>query len=70
MFVKLSVVAVIAALVSAAPAPSNHVLHEERTILSRDWVKSARVEKGAVIPMRIGLTQTNLETGYDRLMEV
>ena len=43
---------------------------EELTILSRDWVKSGRVEKSAVIPMRIGLTQTNLETGYDRLMEV
>jgi tripeptidyl-peptidase-1 len=70
MFVKSSVVATIAALVSVAPASSNHVLHEERTILSRDWVKSSRIEKSAVIPMRIRLTQTNLETGYDRLMEV
>ena len=70
MIVKLSVVAAIAALVNAAPAPSSHVVHEERTILSQDWVKGARIEKSAVIPMRIGLTQTNLETGYDRLMEV
>lgn len=72
MFVKLSVVAAIAALVNAAPAPGpiNHVLHEERTILSRDWTKGARVEKSAVIPMRIGMTQTNLEKGYDYLMEV
>ena len=70
MIVKLSVVAAIAVLVNAAPAPSSHVVHEERTILSRDWVKGARIEKSAVIPMRIGLTQTNLETGYDRLMEV
>jgi tripeptidyl-peptidase-1 len=36
----------------------------------RDWVKGARIEKTAVIPMRIGLTQTNLEKGYDYLMEV
>jgi hypothetical protein len=47
-----------------------HVLHEERSTPSRDWVKGARIEKDAVIPMRIGLTQTNLEKGYDYLMEV
>jgi tripeptidyl-peptidase-1 len=70
MLVKLSVVAAIAALVNAAPASIKHILHEERTIHSRDWTKGARVEKSAVIPMRIGLTQTNLEKGYDYLMEV
>ena len=70
MFVNLSVVAAIAALVNAAPAPIKHVLHEERTGLSADWTKGARIEKTAVIPMRIGLTQTNLERGYDYLMEV
>jgi tripeptidyl-peptidase I len=70
MLVKLYVVAAIAALVNAAPAPIKHVLHEERTILSRDWIKGARIEKSAVIPMRIGLRQTNLEKGYDYLMEV
>jgi tripeptidyl-peptidase I len=70
MFVKISVVAAVAALVSAAPAPLKHVLHEERSIPPRDWVKGARIEKTAVIPIRIGLTQTNLEKGYDYLMEV
>lgn len=70
MLVKLSVVAAVAALVNAAPAPIKHVLHEERTVLSRDWTKGARIEKSAVIPMRIGLTQTNLDKGYDYLMEV
>jgi tripeptidyl-peptidase-1 len=70
MLAKLSVVAAIAALLNAAPAPIKHVLHEERTILSRDWTKGARIEKSAVIPMRIGLTQTNLEKGYHYLMEV
>jgi tripeptidyl-peptidase-1 len=72
MFVKLSVVTAIAALVNAAPAPApiNHVVHEERTIPSRDWTKGARIEKSAVIPMRIGLTQTNLDKGYGYLMDV
>ncbi|KUJ11542.1 subtilisin-like protein [Mollisia scopiformis] len=70
MFAKLSVVVGLAALINAAPAPVKHVLHEARDVASRDWVKGARIEKDAIIPMRIGLTQTNLEKGYDYLMEV
>jgi tripeptidyl-peptidase-1 len=70
MFLKLSVLAAIVALVNAAPAPVKHVLHEERSTPSRDWIKGARIEKNAVIPMRIGLTQTNLEKGYEYIMEV
>jgi tripeptidyl-peptidase-1 len=72
MFIKLSVIAAIAALVNAAPSPSplNHVVHEKRTAPSAEWTKAARLEKSAIIPMRIGMTQTNLEKGYDFLMEV
>jgi tripeptidyl-peptidase-1 len=70
MFLKLSVLTAIVALVNAAPAPVKHVLHEERSTPSRDWIKGARIEKNAVIPMRIGLTQTNLEKGYEYIMEV
>jgi tripeptidyl-peptidase-1 len=72
MFVKVSVLAAIAALVNAAPSPSplKHVLHEERSSPARDWVKGARIESSAIIPMRIGLAQTNLDKGYDLLMDV
>lgn len=70
MFVKFSVVAALVALVNAAPKPIGHVVHEERSVPASDWVKGARIEKDAIIPMRIGLTQTNLEKGYDFLMEV
>ncbi|KAF8856879.1 putative protease S8 tripeptidyl peptidase I [Acephala macrosclerotiorum] len=70
MFIKLSILSALAALINAAPAPMKHVLHEERAIASRDWVKSARMEKDAIVPMKIGLTQTNLEKGYAYLMEV
>lgn len=61
--------AALAALAGAAPA-LKHVIHEERKVPSRDWVKGARVEKAAVLSMRVGLVQTNLEVGYDHLMEV
>jgi tripeptidyl-peptidase-1 len=70
MFVKFSLVVTIAALVNSAPNPVPHVLHEKRETPSKDWIKGARIEKDAIIPMRIGLTQTNLENGYDLLMDV
>lgn len=70
MFVKLSAVLSIAALCSAAPSPIKHVLHEERAVESRDWIKGSRLEKSAIVPMKIGLTQTNLDLGYDYLMDV
>lgn len=70
MFIKLSVISALAALINAAPAPAKHSLHEERSIPSKDWTRGARLEKTALLPMRIGLTQTNLDKGYDYLMEV
>lgn len=70
MLLKLSIVLSIAALASAAPKPVSHVIHEKRNTPSKDWVKGARIEKDAIIPMRIGLTQTNLHNGYDLLMDV
>jgi len=67
---QFAIVAAIAAFSDAAPAPVKHVLHEARQMPTSDWVKGARIEGSAVLPMRIGLTQTNLEKGYDYLMEV
>ena len=64
------VVAALAALSSAAPASTKHVLHEERGSPLSDYVRGARIESSAVLPMRIGLTQTNLDDGYDHLMAV
>ncbi|KAJ5745382.1 subtilisin-like protein [Penicillium odoratum] len=60
----------IAALTEAAPATVKHVLHEKRDRQSYDWVKAGRVESDSVLPVRIGLSQNNLEKGYDLLMEV
>ncbi|KAJ5896113.1 Aorsin [Penicillium subrubescens] len=60
----------IAALSEAVPAPIKHVLHEKRERHGLDWVKGDRVEGDAVLPVRIGLTQNNLENGYEYLMDV
>lgn len=69
MFVLRSaiVAAAVATLVSAAPSAFKHVVHEKRELEGKDWVKGARIDSDAIIPMRIGLTQTNLDKGYDYL---
>ena len=65
------------ALVSsfAAAAPSitrrnNLVLHERRAQEPRDWVLTRRLEPGAVLPMRFGLAQSNLDKVEEMLMAV
>lgn len=72
--IQVIVLAAIAALSDAAPAPATvqvrHVLHEKRTAQASDWVKGARIEADAVLPMRIGLAQTNLDRGEELLREM
>lgn len=60
----------IAYLATAAPAPVNHVLHEKRESAPRAWTKRDRVNPTIVLPVRIGLTQSNLENGPSLLDEV
>lgn len=54
----------------AVPAPPTHVLHEKRSSALNDWVKSARVDGTSILPMRIGLTQANLDKGEAYVLEV
>ena len=52
-------------------AGQTHVLHERRDgPLAQLWAKSRRVPKDAVLPVRIGLKQSNLAYGHDRLMNM
>ena len=61
-------------LTIAAPASSiSHVLHERRDLTRRaeaDWHRRAPVPQGRELPVRIGLTQSNLDYGDSYLMEV
>ncbi|MCJ1282915.1 Tripeptidyl-peptidase sed1 [Xylographa opegraphella] len=57
--------------VLAAPAPVGHVLHERRSKhMAKAWTKRSKLSPEAKLPMRIGLTQSNLDKGHDLLMEV
>ncbi|KAF4551800.1 Pro-kumamolisin activation domain-containing protein 2 [Elsinoe fawcettii] len=70
LFKELALFAAAASTALAAPAPSGHVLHEKRETSSGAWQKVDRLDKRAILPMRIGLTQSNLEQGHAKLMEV
>ena len=60
----------LAALTTAAPAPG-HVLHEKRhAIADSKWEKRFRVNSGAVLPMKIGLTQNGINSAEDWLHDV
>lgn len=69
-FSSLAVVATLLATAAAAPANvKRHVLHEKRGP-SVNWVKREPVHPDVKLPMRIGLTQSNLDKGHGWLMEV
>ena len=55
----------------ARPSPrSNHVVHEKRAMEPRSWVKTRRLEADHILPMRFGMTQSNLHNLEDMLMAV
>lgn len=60
----------LAATVAALPA-STHVVHEKRGSTS-SWTKLSEVQldQRISLPVRIGLTQSNLDSGYDLLLDV
>ncbi|KAL4903035.1 hypothetical protein BDW74DRAFT_157321 [Aspergillus multicolor] len=51
-------------------ATDSHVLHERRHVLPKHWTEHSRVGGHKKLPVRIGLTQSNLDHGHDLLMEL
>ncbi|KAM5536931.1 hypothetical protein V8D89_009478 [Ganoderma adspersum] len=61
----------LASLAAAAPSrPSNLIVHERRAQEPRDWVLSRRLDPTTVLPMRFGLTQSNMHKVEEMLMSV
>lgn len=52
----------------AAPYATPRAVHERRALPALD--RAERVDPDSILPIRIGLKQSNLESGYDRLIEV
>lgn len=71
MRLSLLALGAIASVVVALPAPSTYVLHERRSPSKASaWTKRNRVHGDVKLPMRIGLTQSNLHNGHEYLMDV
>lgn len=63
-------VALLSTSIFAIPASSPHVLHEKRDAMPPAWQMKHKAEQDAIVPVRIGLTQSNLENGHSLLMGV
>ncbi|KAI1760631.1 subtilisin-like protein [Hypoxylon sp. FL1150] len=51
--------------------PDTHTRHEKRTeVQARSWTKVERAVPDAILPMRIGLRQQNLQSGHDLLVDI
>ncbi|KAF2101778.1 subtilisin-like protein [Rhizodiscina lignyota] len=57
-------------LCNAAALPDSHAVHEKREATSERWIKRDRVNGLTTLPVRIGLAQSNLDRGYDYLLDV
>lgn len=69
MLISNIVVAAFITIVHAAP--TSHVQHERRDIAhDSKWVKRATAPRDTKLPVRIALTQRNLDNGHDYLMDV
>lgn len=67
---SLATLAVLISLGEAIPTSVRYTLHEKRSSPSSIWKRSERIDRDAILPLRIGLTQNNLEDGYAHLMDV
>jgi tripeptidyl-peptidase I len=66
----VALLAAAAVAVNAVAIPPLHEVHEKRQTLHPRWTKRDRVESHKVFQMRVGLKQSNLEKGYEHLMDV
>lgn len=74
LLVKIAACALaLSSLTSGLPSAGKYVLHEKRSELAESTLniqKRTKLPGGHVLPIRIGLTQSGLESGHDWLMDV
>jgi tripeptidyl-peptidase-1 len=72
---RFSVIAAVCGVLTgvvASPTPNakRHVLHERRERLPLNWVRTAELHGSTLLPLRIALTQRNLDKADEFLMDV
>ena len=63
MRAHISLFLLLAASAVALTTPASHVLHEKRHAAITGWLKRDALGADVKLPMRIGLTQTNIHNG-------
>jgi tripeptidyl-peptidase-1 len=67
----LAILTGLAACASAAPGPVPLVVYEKRSTQMQKWSRrDVRLSRDTITPISIGLTQSNLDKGYEFLMDV
>jgi tripeptidyl-peptidase-1 len=72
---RFSIIAAVCSLLTGVVASptlnsKRHVLHESRGRLPINWRRSAELHRSTLLPLRIALTQTNLDQADEFLMDV
>lgn len=68
---SISILFLLLGVALGAPSPrAGHVLHEKRALEPVDWVQTRRLEPDRVLPLRIGLSQSNVDKLEDILMSM
>ena len=56
--------------VIAVPTAHQYEVHERREYNTDAWTETQRLTGDTILPVRIGLTQSNLDRGHDLLMDM
>lgn len=71
MRVSFAILGAFAASAVALPTSTRYVVHEKRgNEASWSEISHAKPDKRITLPVRIGLTQSNLDQGHDILMDI
>lgn len=70
MMLPVLLLGAVASSALAAPTPHDYTVHERRDALPGTWAEGKRLDPKTSLPVRIGLTQPNLDRGHDLLMEL
>jgi len=66
-----TLLAAVAGFLSCSAAPTdNFVLHEKRDVTPHQWTKRNRAHPADILPVRIGLVQSNLHKAEEYILDV
>jgi len=70
IFLALLIAKLLVCKCLAVPTTQHHVVHEKRNTHPAGWIRRGELNNRAVLPMRIALSQSNLDKGHNWLMDI